>query len=167
MPLPFPSDDLVLTNVLDRLRHFHGHAVHTVEHLRALLWADQMSGRPEIESAVQNALWKLRHYALPSGAILGDESLHGLPTPDIGYEYCTLTELLFSLTSALQKIGDSTLGDWIETLAFNAGQGARFADGRGLSLSHFRHAPSGDRRSARQLFFFERPTRALQVFAHA
>lgn len=133
MPLPFPSDDLVLTNVLDRLRHFHGHAVHTVEHLRALLWADQMSGRPEIESAVQNALWKLRHYALPSGAILGDESLHGLPTPDIGYEYCTLTELLFSLTSALQKIGDSTLGDWIETLAFNAGQGARFADGRGLS----------------------------------
>jgi uncharacterized protein len=133
MPLPFPSDDLALANVLVRQRPLHGHAVHTVEHLRALLWAARMSSDPQIEIAAQNALWKLRRYALPSGAVIGDESIHGLPTPDMGYEYCTLTELLFSLTSALQKTGDSTLGDWIETLAFNAGQGARLADGRGVS----------------------------------
>ena len=133
MPLPFPFDDLSLTNLLDRQRTFHGHAVHTVEHLRALLWADRVSGDPQIRLATQNALWKLRRYALPSGAVIGDEGLHGQPTPDAGYEYCTLTELLFSLTGALQKTGDSTLGDWIETLAFNAGQGARFAEGCGVS----------------------------------
>ncbi len=147
MPLPFPSDDLSLANVLDRQRPFHGHAVHTVEHLRALLWADQMSRNPQLNIAARSALWKLRRYALPSGAVIGDESVHGLPTPDIGYEYCTLTELLVSLTSALQKIGDSTLGDWIETLAFNAGQGARFADGRGLSYltTDSRFAATADR----------------------
>ena len=120
---PFPNDDMALANLLDQHRLFHGHAVHTVEHLRALLWADGMGNRQETGTAVQNALWKLRHYRLPSGAVIGDEGLHGLPTPDAGYEYCTLTELLFSLTSALQKLGDSDLGDWIETLAFNAGRG--------------------------------------------
>jgi DUF1680 family protein len=52
--------------------------------------------------------------------------------PDMGYEYCTITELMFSLASALQKLGDSAYGDWIENLTFNAGQGARFADGSGI-----------------------------------
>jgi uncharacterized protein len=133
MPLPFTHDDLALGNVLNPFLELHGHAVHTVEHWRALLWAHQMGSRPEYAQAVQNALHKLRHSALPSGAILGDESLHGLPTPDIGYEYCTLTEMLFSLTSALQKSGDGAFGDWSENIVFNAGQGARFANGRGLS----------------------------------
>jgi hypothetical protein len=44
-----------------------------------------------------------------------------------------LTELLFSLTSALQKSGAAACGDWIETLAFNAGQGARLPDGSAIS----------------------------------
>jgi uncharacterized protein len=147
MPLPFPSDDLSLTNALDRHKPLHGHAVHTAEQLRVLLWADRMGGDPQVKIAAQNALWKLRRYALLSGAVIGDESVHGLPTPDMGYEYCTLTELLFSLTSALQKNGDSTLGDWIETLAFNAGQGARFADGSGVSYltTDSRFAATADR----------------------
>jgi DUF1680 family protein len=131
--LPFSNDDLTLSNLLDPNQYFHGHAVHTVEHLRALLFALQNGALPQGAQALDKAFWKLRHYTLPSGAVLGDEGLHGLPTPEIGYEYCTITELLFSLTSALQKLGDPTLGDWIETLTFNAAQGARFADGRGLA----------------------------------
>ena len=133
MQLPFPNDDMALLNLLDPSRHLSGHAVHTVEHVRALLFAGYMGGFPQGGSAWESALKKLQHYSLPSGAVLGDEGLHGFPSPDIGYEYCTLTELLFSLTSALQKTENAALGDWIESLAFNAAQGARFADGRGLA----------------------------------
>ena len=131
MKLPFANDDLTLANLAQREKYLNGHAVHTVEHLRALLFAAQHN--PHLEAAVHNALGKLAHYTLPSGAVIGDEGMHGLPLPDMGYEYCTLTELLFSLTSVLQKTSDPRLGDWIETVAFNAAQGARFADGTGLA----------------------------------
>ncbi|MBK8821998.1 MAG: glycoside hydrolase family 127 protein [Anaerolineales bacterium] len=133
MQLPFANDDMALSNLLDPHRHLNGHAVHTVEHLRALLFASEMGDSPQCTEALKNAMLKLSHYTLPSGAVLGDEGLHGLPTPDIGYEYCTLTELLLSLSSALLKSGDASLGDWTESLAFNAAQGARFANGSGLA----------------------------------
>jgi uncharacterized protein len=131
MPRPFPNDDLALPNLLENKANFSGHAVHTAEHLRAVLWASAID--PELKPARDRALRQIARYTLPSGALLGDEALHDGPTPDIGYEYCTLTEMLFSLNSALQKSGDRDLGDWIENLAFNAGQGARFADGTGLA----------------------------------
>jgi DUF1680 family protein len=142
LPVPFPNDDMVPANLRDPHRPFRGHAVHTVEHLRALL-VGASADRPLIDSA----LGKLRLYATPSGAVVGDEDIHGLPTPDAGYEYCTLTELLFSLTSAAQKLGQADLGDWIERLAFNAGQGARTADGRAVSYltSDSRLAATADR----------------------
>jgi uncharacterized protein len=133
MQLPFPNDDMALTNLLNRTQYFNGHAVHTAEHLRALLFAIIHGNLPQAETALQNAIWKLQHYTLPSGAVIGDEGIHGQPLPDIGYEYCTLTEMLFSLTSALQKLGDTSIADWVESLTFNAAQGARFADGTGLA----------------------------------
>jgi DUF1680 family protein len=133
MRRPFYNDDMTVASLLDRNHHMKGHAVHTVEHLRALLFASFMNDDRQVELALSNALWKLEHYTLPSGAVVGDEGLHGLPLPESGYEYCTQTELLYSLTSALEKIGAPTLGDWIESLAFNSVQGARFADGTGLA----------------------------------
>jgi hypothetical protein len=133
MQLPFSNDDMTLANLLKPYHPLSGHAVHTVEHLRALLFAAFMDGDPQYSTALQNALWKLEHYTLPSGVVIGDEGMHGLPLPEIGYEYCTMTELLFSLTSALQKTGLSKYGDWIESLAFNAAQGARFSDGTGVA----------------------------------
>jgi hypothetical protein len=131
MPRPFPNDDLALPNLLENKANFSGHAVHTAEHLRAVLWASAID--PELAPARDWALRQIARYTLPSGALLGDEALHDEPTPDIGYEYCTLTEMLFSLNSALQKSGERDLGDWIENLVFNAGQGARLPDGAGLA----------------------------------
>lgn len=127
-PVPFPNDDLSATNLADPERMLRGHAVHTVEHLRALAF-----GADADPSRSAAALRKLRASMTPSGAVIGDESLHGLPGPGAGYEYCTLTELTFSLARLAQHRADPALADWMERLVFNAAQGAREADGRALA----------------------------------
>jgi hypothetical protein len=126
------NDDMKLGHLLEYSLPFTGHAAHTAEHFRALLWAYLMTGDPAMKQAIETAITKLRLYSVPSGALIGDESIHGLPMPDMGYEYCAMTELMWSLSSALQKFGDSVYADWIENLTFNAAQGARFPDGSGI-----------------------------------
>jgi DUF1680 family protein len=125
--VPFPNDDLAAANLEDPHRCLRGHAVHTVEHLRALGAAGASAGR------VEAALRKLRASTTPSGAVIGDESLHGLPTPGAAYEYCTLTELTFSLGRLARLRADPVLAEWMERVVFNAAQGARSADGRSLA----------------------------------
>ncbi|MDX2141283.1 MAG: glycoside hydrolase family 127 protein [Chloroflexota bacterium] len=131
LPIPFANDDLSLRSLSDPYRPMSGHAVHTAEHLRVLAWAYRVTGREDLRVALDAAQQKLSRYILPNGVLIGDESIHGLPSPDIGYEYCTITEQLFSLASLLQKFGQHA--DQIESLLFNAGQGARLPDGTGIS----------------------------------
>lgn len=126
-PTPFPNDDLAAASLADPARPLHGHAVHTVEHLRAIAFAARDATR------LRSALRKLRCSTTPSGAVIGDEGLHGLPHPSAGYEYCTLTELVLGLARSAQALADPTLGDWLERVAFNAAQGARTADGRAIA----------------------------------
>lgn len=133
MPRPFPNDDLALPSLAEAKRDFAGHAVHTAEHLRALLWADSVAPARVGADAVETALARLARHMLPSGALVGDEAIHGLPLPESGYEFCTTAELAFSLASAVQKLGRAGLGDRLETLAFNAAQGARLPDGRAVA----------------------------------
>ncbi len=133
MPRPFPNDDLALPNLEEPKQVFGGHAVHTAEHLRALLWAGALAPDRVPPAAVEAALARIRRYAVPSGALVGDESVHGTPLPEAAYEYCTTTELAFSLESAMRWLGRAELGDWLETLVFNAAQGARFPDGRAIA----------------------------------
>ena len=130
---PFPNDDLALPNLADPRGLFRGHAVHTAEHLRALLWVSALAPDRVPAAIVDTALRRLRWYAVPSGALIGDEAVHGLPLPEAAYEYCTTTELAHSLSGAVQKTGRADLGDWLETLAFNAAQGARLPDGRAIA----------------------------------
>lgn len=127
-PVPFPNDDLSAANLADPERLLRGHAVHTVEHLRTLAF-----GADADPSRLQEALRKLRASTTPSGAVIGDESLHGLPYSGAAYEYCTLTELTFSLARLSQHCADPALADWLERVVFNAAQGAREADGRALA----------------------------------
>jgi hypothetical protein len=133
MSTPFPNDDMVMGNLLNDHRPFSGHAVHTVEHLRVLLWAAAVTGRDDLKLAASKALHKLRHYMLPNSAVIGDEAIHGFPRPDIGYEYCTTTELAFSLMHSLSLELGAWPGDSIERLVFNAAQGARLANGKGIA----------------------------------
>jgi hypothetical protein len=131
LPIPFLNDDLSTRSLLDEHRPWGGHAVHTAEHLRVLAWVCLMTGRDALTQAFTGAQTKLQKYLLPGGGLIGDEGIHGMPLPDIGYEYCTLTELLYSLTSFQQKFG--VHGDLIEMLAFNAAQGARMPDGSSIA----------------------------------
>jgi hypothetical protein len=130
---PFPNDDFALPNLTEPRQLFRGHAVHTAEHLRALLWVSGLAPDRVPASVVDAAIRRLGLYRLPSGALLGDENVHGMPMPEAAYENCTLTELAFSLASAVQKLGRGDLGDWLETLAYNAVQGARLPDGRAIA----------------------------------
>lgn len=126
-PAPFPNDDFAASSLADPLRSLRGHAVHTVEHLRAVAFGSSDEAR------LRSALYKLRFSTTPSGAVIGDEGLHGPPHPRAGYEYCTITELVFGLGRSAQVLEDPALGDWLERVTFNAAQGARAADGRALA----------------------------------
>jgi len=133
MARPFPNDDLALPNLAAAKQVFSGHAVHTAEHLRALLWVSELAPELVTPDILETALQRLQRYRLPSGALLGDENIHGLPVPEAAYEFCASAELAFSLASGVQKLGLAYLGDWLETLAFNAVQGARMPDGRAVA----------------------------------
>jgi uncharacterized protein len=126
-PLPFPNDDFAAVNLADEMRGLHGHGVHTVEHLRAVAFGSAD------EKRLLSALRKLKFSTTPSGAVIGDENIHGLPHPQAGYEYCSLTELVAGLGRSAQVLADPALGDWLERVTFNAAQGARTADGRAIS----------------------------------
>ena len=127
-PRPFQNDDMARANAADPTRPLSSHAAHTAEHLRPLMLGSRGDRR-----LVDSALRKVRLFSLPSGALVGDESVHGVPLPDSGYEVCTMAEQLWSLCEALRLTTDAPIGDWIERLFFNAIQGARSADGRDVS----------------------------------
>ena len=131
-----PNDrDGALVSLLDLEKPLLDHGPTTVEHLRVPLWAYYVSGNPELGRASENGLKKLGRYMLPSGAIVSMEEIGGMqPDPTTTfYEFCTLKELLTTYCSALQKVGKSEFGDYIEKLMFNAVEGAGLAGGRGVT----------------------------------
>ena len=60
-----------------------------------------------------------RYHGLPNGMFSCDEHLAGR-NPSQGSELCTVVETMFSLEQSLAILGDPTLGDRLERLAFNA-----------------------------------------------
>jgi uncharacterized protein len=64
-----------------------------------------------------------KYHGLPNGMFSCDEHLAGR-NPSQGSELCTVVETLFSMEQALAILGDATIGDRIETIAFNALPGA-------------------------------------------
>jgi len=132
VPGHFKNDDLKLKHLQNPSLGLRGHSAHAAEHLRALIWSAFSTGDVDTAQGVVHALRKLIRYVVPSGALIGDEDIHGLPLPDVGYEYCTLFELMNSLLSAAEKFGAPGYSDWAENIVLNAGQGARLADGKAI-----------------------------------
>lgn len=101
------------------------HGAHTMEHLRVPYYMYD-TGNKKYEIAYKNWIPKVEKHLSPGGACISDENIEGrLGSPDIGCEYCTMTEFLISLQTVLKETGISKYGDMIEKLAFNAAQGAR------------------------------------------
>ena len=60
-----------------------------------------------------------RYHGLPNGMFSCDEHFAG-PNPSQGSELCTVVETMFSLEQSLAILGDASLGDRLERIAFNA-----------------------------------------------
>ena len=87
------------------------------------VWS-QVSGSETDRKAVLQMISELNTYhGLPNGMFSCDEHLAGLD-PSQGSELCTVVEYMFSLEQSLAIVGDPSLGDRLEQLAFNALPGA-------------------------------------------
>jgi len=79
-----------------------------------------VSGESTDRAAVLKMISELNKYhGLPNGMFSCDEHLAG-PDPSQGSELCTVVEYMFSLEHSLAIVGEPSLGDRLEQLAFNA-----------------------------------------------
>lgn len=122
---PQSEEDLQITNVSNPFYFFHGHAVHTFEHIRALIIAAW--GKPEYEKLLEEAIQKIPYYLTPSGAPIGDEWIVGrtADATETGYEFCTVHELLHTYSLLAERTGNFEWNERIEWLYFNAAEGMK------------------------------------------
>ncbi len=129
-----PNRDCCLWALMDPGLKFRGHGVHVAEQFRVPLLVYFMTGERKYLEAFRAARKKLAWHLTPSGALVSDEAVRGRRgSPDLPYEYCTITELTTGYLLCLQKTGDPEFGDRVERAAYNAGPGARLPDLRALS----------------------------------
>ena len=129
-------DEIKVSNLLNPASPYEGHGAHIAEHLRVPLFLAYTDGNEPYPQAAQSAYTKLLRYIVPAGAMCSDEGIHDFPpVPTQGYEYCATTELATSLESAVEKTGSMKYADMVERLVFNAGQGARTADGKMIAYN--------------------------------
>jgi len=117
--------DAQLPNVQNPQYRLRGHGVHTYEHLRPLLVAARH--HPALEPELWRYAARLRACWTPSGGAIGDEWIKARDphAEHIGYEFCSLHEMLDSWLWLLEFTGNPALADDAERLFFNAIQGAR------------------------------------------
>lgn len=79
-----------------------------------------LSGLEADRTAAKKMISELdKYHGLPNGMFSCDEHLAGLD-PSQGSELCTVVEYMFSLEHSLAIVGDPSLGDRLELLAYNA-----------------------------------------------
>jgi hypothetical protein len=117
--------DVQLSNILNPNYKFKSHGVHTYEHLRPLIVAAYQN--KDLQKALTIYLERIKNTTTPTGGPIGDEWIaeRTADATHTGYEYCSIHELLDSYTVFLQKTGNASIGDDIETIFYNAAQGSR------------------------------------------
>lgn len=96
------------------------HGVNNGQALKAAPVWSVVSGHEADRQGLAEMLGKLDQYhGLPNGMFSCDEHFAGR-NPSQGSELCTVVEMMFSLEQSLAILGDGTLGDRLETVAFNA-----------------------------------------------
>jgi DUF1680 family protein len=104
------------------------HGVNNGEAVKTGAVWSRISGLPSDKQAVLRMISALDQYhGLPNGMFSCDEHLAGR-NPSQGSELCAVVEYMFSLEQSLAILGDASLGDRLEKLAFNALPGAMTED---------------------------------------
>jgi hypothetical protein len=110
-----------------------GHGATVTEVMRIPLWLWTATGDAQFLRLGRQAVAAMDRWVMPSGALVSEEAVDRPPHPwDVGYEYCTMFERLFTLLSAAGKLGDAGCAEAAEHLWFNAAQGSRVPDGSGV-----------------------------------
>jgi DUF1680 family protein len=119
------EEDVQLKNILNPNYKLKSHGVHTYEHLRPLVVAAYHN--KDLQKALTIYLERIKNTTTPTGGPIGDEWIaeRTADATHTGYEYCSIHELLDSYTVLLQKTGNASIGDDIETIFYNAAQGSR------------------------------------------
>jgi DUF1680 family protein len=121
------AEDAQYNKLMDSTYKLKEHGAHTYEHLRPLTVAYYTSGSPKLKKALDFFLKRIQDCTTSTGGAIGDEWIaqRTADATETGYEYCSLQELMDGYRNLLQKTGDASFGDKIETTFFNAAQGAR------------------------------------------
>ncbi len=119
--------DVQLKNILDPGYKLKSHGVHTFEHIRTLIIAKYAAENSELTNALDIYLERIKNATTISGGAIGDEWIaeRNADATHIGYEYCSLQELMDSYSLLFQKTGKAKIGDDIENIFYNAAQGSR------------------------------------------
>lgn len=122
--------DVQLENILNPNYKLQSHGVHTYEHLRPLIVATYASNDDELQKALQIYIQRIEKSTTLTGGAIGDEWIaqRTANATQTGYEYCSLHELLDSYTVLFQKQGNTKSAEIVETIFYNAAQGARNPD---------------------------------------
>ncbi len=120
------DDDLKTDRLLDEDRYFRKHGAHIAEGLFVPVWIAEITGASRHLAAAKKVFTKLKYHTTPGGAMRCDEWIKGRRgTADERYEYCGIAEMVSPLSRIVSLTGDLGVGDRIENMTFNAGQGAR------------------------------------------
>ncbi len=118
------NEDAQLHKLLEGDLPLKGHGVHTYEHFRSVVAAYYASGNPVLQVALDNFLAKIKCVTSASGGPIGDEFIGGrVASGALGYEFCSLHELLAGWISLYTKSGNGAYGEYAEHLFFNAALG--------------------------------------------
>ena len=146
----FPCYDIARDKATSPHVPMVGHGPHTCEQLRIPLLLYQATGKRDYYGVFLSAFEKLKRSMSLSGSCKSDELIgayqgkisgekkEGLqmgecfPIPATGYEYCSTTELMFSLTAAVRVTGQLQYADYEEWAVMNAAMAARRQDGKAI-----------------------------------
>lgn len=118
------NEDAQLSKLSDKNLPLKGHGVHTYEHLRSVIAAYYASGNPALKKALDHFLFKIKYATTVSGGPVGDEFiLSRSADASLGYEFCSLQELMAGWISLLTKSAKTNYADNAEHLFFNAAMG--------------------------------------------
>jgi uncharacterized protein len=128
------DDDLKLQRLLDTTRYYKKHGAHVAEGIFVPHFVAAIEENAEFDRASEMSVKKLNYHLTPGGAMRCDEFIKGRRgTADERYEYCGIAEMISPMNKMIAFEGDFNLADKIETMVFNAGQGARFPVLKALS----------------------------------